>query len=62
MFDAAYKKFDVGHKDEAIDKNGMTMAAIRALHKKVRKQKKILAEQERRIEKQERMIELLSKS
>ena len=35
MFDATYDKFDVGRKDTEIDKNGITMAAIQALYKKI---------------------------
>nr|VFK00453.1 MAG: hypothetical protein BECKH772A_GA0070896_101936 [Candidatus Kentron sp. H]VFK04374.1 MAG: hypothetical protein BECKH772B_GA0070898_104373 [Candidatus Kentron sp. H]VFK06600.1 MAG: hypothetical protein BECKH772C_GA0070978_103603 [Candidatus Kentron sp. H] len=38
MFDATYDKFDVGRKDTEIDKNGITMAAIQALYKKIQEQ------------------------
>jgi len=61
MFDAAYKKFDVGHKEAEIDKNGMTMAAIQAIYKKILEQEKTLTKQEMRLREQERIIGFLSK-
>ena len=54
--DAIYKKFDVGHKDVAIDKNGLVMAAIQALHKKIREQERTLMEQEARLREQKQAI------
>nr|VFJ52230.1 MAG: hypothetical protein BECKDK2373B_GA0170837_103611 [Candidatus Kentron sp. DK] len=60
-FDAAYEKFRVGHKDTAVDKNGLIMAAIQSLHKKIREQERTLTEQEARLREQERIIGLLSK-
>nr|VFK18777.1 MAG: hypothetical protein BECKLPF1236A_GA0070988_102055 [Candidatus Kentron sp. LPFa]VFK32896.1 MAG: hypothetical protein BECKLPF1236C_GA0070990_101852 [Candidatus Kentron sp. LPFa] len=60
MFDAVYRKFDVGRKDAEIDKNGIVMAAIQALYQKIREQEKTLIEQETRIEEQERAIARLS--
>ena len=60
MLDAAYEKFKVGHKDVAIDDNGIVMAAIQSLYKKVRAQEKVLAAQEARLQAQEQAIRGLS--
>nr|VFK40100.1 MAG: hypothetical protein BECKTC1821E_GA0114239_100673 [Candidatus Kentron sp. TC] len=48
-FDGLFKKFDVGHKDTEVDKNGILMVAIQTLHNKLRAREEILREQETRI-------------
>nr|VFK44002.1 MAG: hypothetical protein BECKSD772F_GA0070984_11638 [Candidatus Kentron sp. SD]VFK49306.1 MAG: hypothetical protein BECKSD772E_GA0070983_11708 [Candidatus Kentron sp. SD]VFK79172.1 MAG: hypothetical protein BECKSD772D_GA0070982_103819 [Candidatus Kentron sp. SD] len=60
MFDAVYRKFDVGRKDAEIDKNGIVMAAIQALYQKIREQEKTLTEQEARMRGQERVVARLT--
>ena len=61
MHDGAYKKLNVGHKDVSIDDNGIIMAAVQALYKKIMEQEKIIAQQEVCLQEQEQAIAALER-